>query len=70
MSDLVTLRHPNLPAEQTIRVDHRRMGARLAAGWEEVETPAEPESKRPAEPESEPTESAPKRQRRKNSEEQ
>lgn len=70
MSDLVTLRHPDLPAAQTIRVDRRRAGARLAAGWEEIETPAKPEPKHPAQPGTEPTDSAPKRQRRKNSEEQ
>jgi hypothetical protein len=68
VSDLVTLRHPTLPAEQTIQVDRRRMGARLAAGWEEVETPSEP--KRPAEPVTEPTDSASKRRGRKTSEEQ
>ena len=70
MSDLVTLRHPSLPAEQTVRVDRRRAGPRLAAGWEEVETPAEPEPKRPALPVTEPTESASKRRGRKTSEEQ
>lgn len=54
MSDLVTLQHPSLPAGQTIRVDRRRVGARLAAGW--VEAPPT----QPVEPatESEPTESA------------
>ena len=46
------------------------VGARLAAGWEEIETPAKPGPKQPAEPETEPMDSAPKRQRRKNSEEQ
>lgn len=66
MTDLVTLRHPTLPAAQTIQVDRRRMGARLAAGWEQVEVVPT----NPAEPETEPTDSAPKRQRRKNSEEQ
>lgn len=66
MSDLVTLRHPTLPAEQTIRVDRRRMGTRLAAGWEEIQ----PEPKRPAEPVTEPTDSASKRRGRKTSEEQ
>jgi len=54
VSDLVTLRHPKLPADQTIRIDRRRIGAHLSAGWEEVvpELPAvepdpKPESKRP-----------------------
>jgi hypothetical protein len=41
MSDYVTLRHPKLPAEQTIRIARRLVGVRLAAGWEEVpEAPA------------------------------
>lgn len=51
MSDLVKLRHPALPADQTITVDRRRVGPRLAAGWEEVEqapeSPAAPESDQP-----------------------
>lgn len=51
MSDLVKLRHPTLPAEQTITVDRRRTGPRLAAGWEEVipepKSPAAPESDQP-----------------------
>lgn len=51
MSDLVTLQHPSLPADQTIRVDRRRVGPRLAAGWVEA-PPVEPAT------ESEPTESA------------
>jgi hypothetical protein len=69
VTDQVTLRHPTLPAEQTIRVDRRRMGTRLAAGWEEIEAPAKPEPKRPAEPVTEPTDSASKRRGRKTSEE-
>jgi hypothetical protein len=53
VSDLVKLRHPDLPADQTITVDRRRVGPRLAAGWEEVtpekapESPAAPESDQP-----------------------
>lgn len=62
MSDLVTLHHPELPADQTIRVDRRRLGPRLAAGWREAVEPST---------ESKPiTESAPTRRGRKNSEEQ
>lgn len=43
MSELVTLSHPDL--EQTIRIDRRRIGPRLAAGWTEVTetTPPKPE---------------------------
>lgn len=66
MSELVTLRHPTLPAEQVIQVDRRRIGARLAAGWVEVPTEspdAEPDPKQPdAEPEK------PKRRSRQTSE--
>lgn len=62
MSELVTLRHPKLPAEQVIQVDRRRIGARLAAGWEEV-VPEAPHSKLPdTDPEK------PKRPRRQTSE--
>jgi hypothetical protein len=71
VSDFVFLFHPALPADQTIRVDRRRMGPRLAAGWEEVKTVQPLAAEPPAEPESdEPTESAPKRRSRKNTEEQ
>ncbi len=67
MSEIVTLRHPNLPAEQTIRVDRRRVGARLGAGWEEVlPAPAE----KPAHPTTAVNEPAPKRPGRKTTEEQ
>lgn len=62
MSDLVTLHHPDLP-DQQIRVDRRRVGPRLAAGWTEVSPAAEQESDEPAK-------SAPQRRSRKNSEEQ
>lgn len=59
MSDLVTLRHPTLPAEQVIQIDRRRIGPRLAAGWEE----AVPEAPKPdTDPEK------PKRPRRQTSE--
>lgn len=64
MSDLVTLRHPSLPETQTIRIDRRRIGAHLAAGWEEATEPPATEQ------ESEPTESEPKRRSRKSTEEQ
>jgi len=70
MSDLVTLRHAELPPEQVIRVDRRRIGPRLAAGWEEVvpeaapSAPAATESEDPAEP------GKPKRRSRNNTEEQ
>jgi hypothetical protein len=68
VSDLVTLRHPSLPPEQVIRVDRRRIGPRLAAGWEEVpDLPKAAKSvsvKPPAEPESS------KRRSRNNTEEQ
>jgi hypothetical protein len=82
VSDLVTLRHPKLPAEQTIQIDRRRMGSRLAAGWEEVkpeqpiaESPAEPEPETHPEPvvepeSTEPTVSASKRRGRNTTEEQ
>lgn len=71
MNETVTLRHPKLPPEQTIRVDRRRMGVRLAAGWVEVpETPASLEPAAPAAEEPEPTVSAPKRRSRKTNEEQ
>lgn len=70
MSDLVILRHPSLPPEQVIQVDRRRIGPRLAAGWEE--SPAEPkatvEATAPMEPEK-PAE-PPKRRSRNNTEEQ
>lgn len=71
--EMVTLRHPKLPAGQVIQVDRRRIGARLASGWVEAapEPPAGPEPTEPAaEPETEPTESAPKRRSRKSTEEQ
>jgi hypothetical protein len=68
VSDLVTLTHPTLPADQTIQVERRRMGPRLAAGWQEVEAAA-PE-KGQSTKSTEPTESAPKRQRRNTTEEQ
>jgi len=71
VSDLVTLTHPTLPGGQTIRVDRRRMGPRLAAGWEETKPVQPPAAEPPAQPESdEPTESAQKRRSRKNTEEQ
>lgn len=82
MTDFVTLRHPKLPAEQTIRIHRKRVSARLAAGWVEVESKPdpqpetnkaaneEPESAKPATEDSEPTESAPKRRSRRNTEEQ
>lgn len=76
MNETVTLRHPKLPPEQTIRVDRRRMGVRLAAGWVEVpetpepEPPASLEPAAPAAEEPEPTVSAPKRRSRKTNEEQ
>jgi hypothetical protein len=85
VSDLVTLSHPSLPADQTIRVDRRRIGPRLAAGWGEAPpvqpvvpaTESEPTESAPEETQQptgtsapEPTESAPKRQRRKITEEQ
>lgn len=55
--ELVTLRHPKLPAGQVIEVDRRRIGARLASGWREVEAPtAEAE---PAEPSEQPAEADP-----------
>jgi len=57
MNQLVTLTHPDLPG-QTIRIDRRRIGQRLAAGWEEAQDA----------PVEEPTE--PKRPRRKSTEEQ
>lgn len=72
MSDLVTLRHPKLPADQVIRIHRRRIGARLAAGWVEVtpESKPAPKPERPlaqsAVEEPKPTET--KRQRRKNEE--
>lgn len=65
MSELVTLRHPKLPARQTIQVDRRRIGARLAAGWEVAPAP-EPETK--SEPALEPEK--PRRPRRKTSEDE
>lgn len=69
MSDLVKLRHPALPADQTITVDRRRVGPRLAAGWEEVNPEKAPES--PAAPESDqPTKSASTRRSRNTTEEQ
>lgn len=76
MNETVTLRHPKLPPEQTIRIDRRRMGVRLAAGWVEVpkapepEPPASPEPAAPAADEPEPTESAPKRRSRKTTNEE
>jgi len=57
MNQLVTLTHPDLPG-QPIRIDRRRIGQRLAAGWEEAQDA----------PVEEPTE--PKRPRRKSTEEQ
>jgi hypothetical protein len=72
VSNLVTLRHPKLPAEQTIRIDRRRIGAHLSAGWEEVV----PESTQAAESTPEPPAVEPepkpesKRSTRKNTEEQ
>lgn len=68
MSDMVTLRHPSLPPEQIIRIDRRRIGPRLAAGWEETpdlpKAPKAASTKPPAEPE------MPKRRSRTNTEEQ
>lgn len=68
MSDLVTLRHPSLPVDQVIRVDRRRIGPRLAAGWEEAtdlpKADKTASTKPPAEPESS------KRRSRTNTEEQ
>jgi hypothetical protein len=46
VSEFVILRHPTLPAEQTIRIDRRRIGAHLGAGWEEVKP--EPAAEQPA----------------------
>lgn len=79
--DMVTLRHPKLPAEQVVKVDRRRAGARFAAGWVEVEEPkrepvdkAADESKPPTKSESNEQPAAepekPKRPRRKSTEEQ
>jgi hypothetical protein len=64
----VTLRHPNLPPEQVLRVDERRAGAHIAAGWQIVEP--EPAAPEPEQPTDEPTDSASKRRGRKNTEEQ
>lgn len=66
MSDLVTLSHPDLPG-QPIRIDRRRIGPRLAAGWQETESPAPVEEQAESD---EPTESAQKRRGRKSTEEQ
>lgn len=71
--ELVTLRHPKLPAEQVIKIDRRRAGARFAAGWVEVESAEGPKSepvKKAADESKQPTESASKRPRRKSTEEQ
>lgn len=71
MNAAVVLRHPSLPVGQTITVDRRRIGPRLASGWEEV--PDKPAETEPAESstqdnETEPSESAPKRRVRKSEE--
>jgi hypothetical protein len=66
----VNLRHPNLPPEQVLRVDERRAGAHIAAGWQIVEPESEPAASNPEQPTDEPTDSASKRRGRKNTEEQ
>lgn len=39
----VRMRHPTLPADQTVEVDERLVAGHRAAGWVVVDTPTQPE---------------------------